>query len=42
LKNDNVVLKGLARHLSGPEITDMLDNLVLDENEDQFVGYGKA
>jgi hypothetical protein len=42
LKNDNVVLKGLARHLSGPEITDMLDNLVLDENEDQFVGYGKS
>jgi hypothetical protein len=42
LKNDNVVLKGPARHLSGPEIADMLDNLVLDENEDQFVGYGKG
>jgi hypothetical protein len=28
-------------HLSGSEITDMLDNLILDENGDQFVGYGE-
>jgi hypothetical protein len=40
-KKDNVVLKGLPRRLSGPEIADMLDNLVRDENGDQFVGYGK-
>jgi hypothetical protein len=40
-KKDNVVLKGPPRRLSGPEIADMLDNLVLDENGDQFVGYGK-
>jgi hypothetical protein len=25
--------------LSGPEITDMLDNLVLNKNGDRFVGY---
>jgi hypothetical protein len=25
--------------LSGPEITDMLNNLVLKKNEDEFVGY---
>jgi hypothetical protein len=29
-------------HLSGLEITDMLDNLVLDENGDKFVGYFKS
>jgi hypothetical protein len=40
-KKDNVVLKGPPRCLSGPEITDMLDNLILDENGVQFVGYGK-
>jgi hypothetical protein len=42
VKKENVVLKGLPRHLSGPEIADMLDNLVLDENGDQFVGYEKS
>jgi hypothetical protein len=40
-KKDNVVLKGPPRHLSGLEIADMRNNLVLDENGDQFVGYGK-
>jgi hypothetical protein len=40
-KKDIIVLKGLPRCLSGLEITDMLDNLVLDENGDQFVGCGK-
>jgi hypothetical protein len=29
------------RHLSGLEIADMLDNLVLKENGDAFVGYEK-
>jgi hypothetical protein len=28
-------------HLSGTDIIDMLYNLVLDENGDQFFGYGK-
>jgi hypothetical protein len=28
-------------HLRSPEITDMLDNLVFNENEDEFVGYIK-
>jgi hypothetical protein len=40
-KKENVVLKGPPKYLSDPEITDMLDNLILDENGDQFVGYGK-
>jgi hypothetical protein len=40
-EKDNVVLKGLPRLLSSPEIADMLDNLFLDENGDEFVGYGK-
>jgi hypothetical protein len=40
-KKDNIILEGLSRHLSSPEITDMLDNLVLKENGDEFVGYGK-
>jgi hypothetical protein len=38
-KNGNIVLEGPSRHLSGPEIADMLDNLVLKENEDEFIGY---
>jgi hypothetical protein len=37
----NVVLKGPPRRLSSPEITDMLDNLALDKNENQLVEYGK-
>jgi hypothetical protein len=41
-KKDSIVLKGPLRSLSGPEITDMLEFLVLDENGDQFVGYGKS
>jgi hypothetical protein len=41
-KKYNIVLEGPPRRLSGPEITDMLDNLFLKENEDEFVGYGKS
>jgi hypothetical protein len=40
-KNDNIILEGSLRRLSGPEIVDMLDNLVLKKNGDEFVGYGK-
>jgi hypothetical protein len=40
-RKENVVLKGPPRHLSGPEIADMLDNLALDKKGDQFVGYEK-
>jgi hypothetical protein len=40
-KNDNIVLEGPPRRLSILEITDMLYNLVLKENGDEFVGYGK-
>jgi hypothetical protein len=40
-KKDNIVLKGPPRRLSSPKITDILGNLALDENGDQFVGYGK-
>jgi hypothetical protein len=40
-KRDNIVLEGPPRRLSSPEIVDMLDNLVLKENGDEFVGYGK-
>jgi hypothetical protein len=40
-KKDNIVLEGSPRCFSGPEISDMLDKLVLNENEDEFVGYGK-
>jgi hypothetical protein len=29
-----------AKVFSGPEITDLLNNLVLNENGDEFVGYG--
>jgi hypothetical protein len=36
-KKDNIVLEGPPRCLSGPEIADMLDNLVLKENGDGFV-----
>jgi hypothetical protein len=39
-KKVNVVLEGPPRHLCGPEITDMLNNLVLKENGDEIVGYG--
>jgi hypothetical protein len=40
-KKDNIVLEGPPMHLRSPEITDMLDNLVFNENEDEFVGYIK-
>jgi hypothetical protein len=40
-KKGNMVLEGPPRRLSGLEISDMLDNLVLKENRDEFVGYGK-
>jgi hypothetical protein len=36
-KKENIVLEGPARRLSGPEIADMLDKLILNENEDEFV-----
>jgi hypothetical protein len=39
-KMGNIVLEGPPRRLSGPEIADMLDNLVLKKNEDGFVAYG--
>jgi hypothetical protein len=40
-KKDNIVLEGPPMCLSGPEIADMLDNLFLNENGDEFVGYEK-
>jgi hypothetical protein len=40
-KKDNIVLDGQPWSLSGPEIADVSDNLVLKENGDEFVGYGK-
>jgi hypothetical protein len=39
-KKGNIILEGSPRCLSGLEITDMLNNLVLKENGDEFVGYG--
>jgi hypothetical protein len=39
-KKGNIILEGLLRHLSGPEIADMLDNLVLNKEGNRFVGYG--
>jgi hypothetical protein len=38
-KMDNIILEGPQMRLSGSEITDMLNNLVLKKNEDEFVGY---
>ena len=40
-KKGNIVLEGPSRRLSGPEITNMLDNLVLNKNGTEFVGYGE-
>jgi hypothetical protein len=40
-KKGNIVLEGPPRRLIGPEIANMLDNLVLQKNEDEFVGYEK-
>jgi hypothetical protein len=39
-KKGNIVLEGLPRRLNGLEITDMLDNLVLNKEGNGFVGYG--
>jgi hypothetical protein len=39
-KKGNIVLEGPPRRLSGLEIADMLNNLVLKENGDEFIGYG--
>jgi hypothetical protein len=40
-KKNNIVFEGPPRCLSSPKIVDMLDNLVLKENGDEFVGCGK-
>jgi hypothetical protein len=40
-KKNNIVLEGPPRYLSGTEIADMLDNLVLKKNRKEFVGYEK-
>jgi hypothetical protein len=40
-KKDNIILEGPPRCLSSPEIADMLDKLVLNENGNAFVGYEK-
>jgi hypothetical protein len=39
-KKGNIVLERPQRHLSGLEIADMLDNLVLNKEGNGFVGYG--
>jgi hypothetical protein len=39
-KKGNIVLEGPPRRLSGTEIVDMLDNLVLNKEGNGFVGYG--
>jgi hypothetical protein len=39
-KKGNIVLEGPLRRLSGLEIADMLDNLVLNKEGNGFVGYG--
>jgi hypothetical protein len=38
---DSIILEGLPWRLNSLEITDMLDNLVLNKNGDEFVGYGE-
>jgi hypothetical protein len=40
-KKDNIILEGPPRRLSSPKIADVLDNLVLKKNGDEFLGYGK-
>jgi hypothetical protein len=40
-KKGNIILEGPPRRLSGPEIANMLHNLVLNKNGDGFVGYGE-
>jgi hypothetical protein len=39
-KKGNIILEGPPKRLCGPEITDILNNLVLKENRDEFIGYG--
>jgi hypothetical protein len=39
-KKGNIILQGPPRRLSGLEIADMLDNLVLNKEGNGFVGYG--
>jgi hypothetical protein len=41
-KKDNIVLKRLPRHLTGLEITDILDNLVLDGNGTNLLDMDKS
>jgi hypothetical protein len=36
-KKGNAILERPPRHLSGPEIADMLDTIVLNKNGDGFV-----
>jgi hypothetical protein len=38
-KKGNIVLEGPPRRLSGPEIADVIDNLVLNKEGNGFVGY---
>jgi hypothetical protein len=38
-KKGNIILEGPPKRLSGLEITDMLDNLVLDKEGNGFIGY---
>jgi hypothetical protein len=40
-KKGNIVLKGPPKRLSDLEIAYMLDNLVLNKNGDEFIGYGE-
>jgi hypothetical protein len=41
-KKDNIVTKGPPKHVSGPQIIDMLDKLTLDtERPMYFEGYGE-
>jgi hypothetical protein len=39
-KKGNIVLEGLPGCLSGAEIAEMLDNLVLNKEGNGFIGYG--
>jgi hypothetical protein len=39
-KKGNIILEGPPRRLSDPEINDMLDNLVLNKEGNEFIGYG--
>jgi hypothetical protein len=39
-RKGNIVLEGPPRRLSSLEIADMLNNLVLKKNGDEFVGHG--